>query len=106
MSVPVRRSVQPEAVGSRWLGLLVLGLVAAGCRQQPAQPQPRPILRVASAFAPFSTRLTEEYKRTLPQLDIQQDTAGSSAQVLSRMQAGTLDLGVVLADDAYRAYFG
>jgi uncharacterized protein len=61
---------------------------------------------VAVAFAPFSTRLTEEYRRTLPDLDIQEDPAASSGEVLRRIQAGTLDFGVVLADDAYRAYFG
>ena len=106
MSVPVRRRWHPERTRSGQLGLVLLGLLATGCRSKPAQPQPRPILRVASAFAPFSTRLTEEYQRTLPNLDIQADTSASSSQVLGRIQDGTLDLGVVLADDAYQAYFG
>ncbi|MEQ1728073.1 MAG: TAXI family TRAP transporter solute-binding subunit [Vicinamibacterales bacterium] len=106
MSAPVRRRCRPECAQSGWLSLLVLGLLAAACGTKPAQPQPRPVLRVASAFAPFSTRLTEEYQRTLPELDIQPDTSASSGQVLDRIQAGTLDLGVALADDAYRAYFG
>ena len=106
MSVPVRLRFRPVPAPVPGLSLLLLGLLAAGCRQAPAQPDPRPVLRVASAFAPFSARLTEEYKRTLPELDIQQDSAGSSAQVLSPIQAGSLDLGVALADDAYRAYFG
>ena len=106
MSVPVRRRWHQERTRSGQLGLVLLGLLAAGCRSQPAQPQPRPVLRVATAFAPLSTRLTEEYRRTLPNLDIQADTSASSSQVLGRIQDGTLDLGVVLADDAYQAYFG
>ncbi len=106
MSVPVRRRWHPERTRSGQLGLLLLGLLATGCRAQPAQPQSRPVLRVASAYAPFSTRLTEEYRRTLPHLDIQADTSASSSQVIGRIQDGSLDLGVVLADDAYQAYFG
>ncbi len=106
MSDPVRRPRRPERARAGWLSLMLLGAAAVGCGQQPAPPQRRPILRVASAFSPLSTLLTEEYRRTLPELDIQQDTAGASAEVLSRIQDGTLDLGVALADDAYRAYFG
>lgn len=106
MSLPVRRRHRPEPVRGGWLSFLLLSVLAFGCRPQPAPPTPRPILRVGSAFAPFSSRLTEEYRRTLPQFDIQADTSASSSQVLSRIQDGTLDLGVALADDAYRAYFG
>ena len=65
MSVPVRLRFRPVPAPVPGLSLLLLGLLAAGCRQAPAQPDPRPVLRVASAFAPFSVRLTEEYKRTL-----------------------------------------
>lgn len=106
MSVLVRRRWLRERSRSGQLGFVLLCLLSAACRREPAQPQPRPVLRVATAFAPFSTRLTEEYRRTLPQFDIQADTAASSSQVLTRIQDGTLDLGVALADDAYRAYFG
>jgi TRAP transporter TAXI family solute receptor len=64
------------------------------------------VLTVATAFAPFSTRLTEEYRRTLPDIDIQERPGASSGEVLRQIQAGTLDFGIALADDAYRAYFG
>jgi len=64
------------------------------------------VLTVATAFAPLSTRLTEEYRRTLPDIDIQERRGASSGEVLRQIQAGTLDFGLALADDAYRAYFG
>jgi uncharacterized protein len=64
-----------------------------------------PVLRVATAFAPLSTRLTEEYRRTLPGLDIREHDALSSGQVLSQLQDNQIDFGIALANDAYRAYF-
>ena len=98
----------------RWLARLARPLclvalasaAAAGCRPPAEGAATRPTLRVATAFAPFSTRLTEEYRRAMPELDIQEQDASASAPVLRQIEAGTLDFGVVLADDAYRAYFG
>ena len=98
----------------RWLARLARPLclvalasaAASGCRPPAEGAATRPTLRVATAFAPFSTRLTEEYRRAMPELDIQEQDASASAPVLRRIEAGTLDFGVVLADDAYRAYFG
>ena len=94
--------------GNRFLPLACLALVTtagSGCRT-PAPPPPKPVLRVATAFAPLSTRLTEEYRRTLPDLDIQEQPAVSSSDVLRLIQNNQLDFGVALADDAYRAHFG
>lgn len=95
---------------NRWirsLGLTTLAVLAASGCDRPGDPPAAPqVLRVATAFAPFSTRLTEEYRRTMPELDIQERNAGSSTQVLRQIEAGDLDAGVALADDAYRAYFG
>ena len=87
--------------------LVMMGFTcwAAGC-SKPEPAPPRPVLTVATAFAPFSTRLTEEYRRTLPDIDIQERPGGSSGEVLRQIEAGTLDFGIALADDAYRAYFG
>ena len=102
----------PQHYGrSAVLLLLVLaaGPPAVACRQteRPAEVQAaRPVLRVGTAFAPFSTRLTEEYRRTLPDVDIQEQQIPSSGATLRALQEGTLDFGVALADDAYRAYTG
>ncbi|MGC4083900.1 MAG: hypothetical protein QM736_17760 [Vicinamibacterales bacterium] len=42
-----------------------------GCQSQPtAAEMPHQTLRVSTAYAPFSTRLTEEYRRTMPDLEI------------------------------------
>lgn len=92
-----------------WLPLLAAVCLAgslAACRRQAPPSSAKPVLRISTAFAPFSTRLTEEYRRAMPDLDIQPVQAAFSSEGLSQIQAGTLDLSVVLADDAYRAYFG
>lgn len=86
---------------------VVCAVQATACRapQPPAAPAASP-LRISTAFAPFSSRLTEEYRRTLPDIPILQVQSAFSSDGLAQIEAGTLDLGVVLADDAYRAYFG
>ena len=104
--------VQPLPTTSRYrLVALALAFVlatwsAVSCRQAPPPPPKRAVLRVATAFAPLSTRLTEEYRRTMPDLDIQEQRSVSSTDVLRMIQNDTLDFGVALADDAYRAHFG
>jgi len=106
-------SVRQDQPARRWrsaAGRVAALLFAAGLAQACRAPSPpvaaRPTLRIATAFAPFSTRLTEEYRRTLPDMDIREVDAANSTAVLEALQAGTLDFGVALADDAYRAYFG
>lgn len=87
--------------------LVVLTVVLSGCRARPASPpSTRLVLRVATAFAPFTNRLIAEYRRTLPDVDIQERNALSSGEVLQQIQDDTIDFGVALADDAYGAYFG
>ncbi|MFN7917787.1 MAG: TAXI family TRAP transporter solute-binding subunit [Vicinamibacterales bacterium] len=105
--LPQRFSAARTAGPGRALLAVAAALVLAGCRQAP-QPAAAPgtALRVSTAFAPFSTRLTEEYRRTLPDLAITEVRSAFSSEGLAQIEAGTLDLGVVLADDAYRAYFG
>lgn len=86
---------------------VALSVQVAACRSAAEAPPATPVaLRVSTAFAPFSTRLTEEYRRTMPDLAIAEVRSAFSSEGLAQIQAGTLDLGVVLADDAYRAYFG
>lgn len=84
--------------------LVVLALGAVGCRRAPAAAADRPVLRIGTAFPPFSTRLIEEYRQTLPAMDIRDEQIPSSPATLRALAAGTIDLGVALADDAYRAY--
>lgn len=103
----VMTSARPwPARGLAGLLLAALALSSAGCRPGSGPPASKPVLRISTAFAPFSTRLTEEYRRAMPDLDIRVVRANFSSEGLAQIQAGELDLGVVLADDAYTAYFG
>jgi TRAP transporter TAXI family solute receptor len=85
--------------------LLVAALLpgSAGCGRTEAEPG-KQVLRASTAFAPFSTRLTEEYRRTIPELDIREQPAISSVDVLRQLQSNSVDFGVAMADDAYRTY--
>lgn len=86
-----------------FLGIcLALALMAAACHATDTSSA-RPVLRVASTFAPFSTRLIEEYRRSLPDVEFQQTEAAAN-QVLGKVQSGELDLGVAFASEAYEAY--
>jgi uncharacterized protein len=87
-------------------GLALAAACAAACAAAPPAASSQPELRVATAFAPFSTRLTEEYRRTMPDLNVREEPASTSSEVLRQIGAGTLDFGVALADDAYSVYFG
>ena len=110
MSLDNRRVFQVRARSPhrRWpiAVALVLAIGATGCRETPRPDASRHVLRISTAFAPFSTRLTEEYRRAMPDLDIQAVRSNFSADGLSLIHDGNLDIGVVLADDAYGAYFG
>lgn len=84
--------------------VVVLWLCAAGiaCRAPSAADRPRPIVRIATAFAPLSDRLAEEYRRTLPDLDIRSVDAGDA---LNAILDGSADLGVATADRVYAGYW-
>jgi TRAP transporter TAXI family solute receptor len=80
--------------------------VTTGC-SRPAASTPsatRPLLRVATAFAPLSTQLIQEYRRTLPNVDVREQQVPSSA-VVQGLEDGTIDFGIVLANVAYEAYW-
>ena len=100
-ATPPRRRLAPVA-----LALALASSSALSCQQAPPPPPKRTVLRISTAFAPLSTRLIEEYRRTMPDLDITEQSAVSSIDVLRMIQNDTLDFGVALADDAYRAHFG
>jgi len=80
-------------------------MVTQGCAAPTAAPSIRPVLRIATAFAPLSQQLISEYRRALPHLDVQEYQAAASTQVLHALETNAADLGVALADDAYAAYW-
>ena len=68
------------------LATVAAGASLAACRQTSEEPAPSPTiqLRVSTVFAPLSTRLMEEYRRTLPGLQIEEvlfqpEAAGTGA---------------------------
>ncbi len=63
------------------------------------------MLRVANAFGPLSVPLTAEYKRSLPQFDVQPQVSGDSSAVIDALEHGQADIGIALADAAYAAYW-
>ena len=86
--------------------LVAVGIVAIGCRHPAAVAPATPVLRVATAFSPLSQPLTEEYRKALPDLDVQSFRAPNSADVVEALQNGTADLGVAFTNDAYSGYWG
>ena len=91
----------------------LLELQACQRRPTPAQTMSdagggtgRPTIRIGSAFGPFVTPLTAEYRRQLPDLQFIAADASTSSAVLQTLEAGTLDVGVATADDAYDDVWG
>ena len=82
---------------------VVLSCAVASACQSRRMEQPRPVLRVASTFAPFSTRLVQQYRQAFPDVEFQ-EVESASDQVLGRLQKGELDLGVAFANEAYQAH--
>lgn len=101
---PSRRRAARPRVPVALLGAF-LAAASMACRPAEAPPPHTPVLRVSTAFGPLSLRLIEEYRRTVPGVEIRQHQSPSSGDTLRLIQAGEVDLGVVLADDAYRAYW-
>ena len=58
---------------------------------------------MASTFAPFSTRLVEEYRRAFPDVEFT-TVETATTQVLGKLQNGELDLGVAFANEAYETH--
>lgn len=99
------RPLPPAATARTFLFLgicLTLAIVTVACRASDSSSA-RPVLRVASTFAPFSTRLVEEYRRSFPDVEFRQ-TETATNQVLLKVQSGEVDLGVAFANEAYEAY--
>ena len=90
--------------GAAWglSGLALVGGLGIACAAPLDSAPARPAVRIASAFAPLSNRLIEDYRRTLPWLEIQ---AQRSADALAAIDDGTADLGIATADRVYAAYW-
>ena len=89
MSSIVRHARVPAVRLAAGLLMVATSVLLAGCRAEVPPPAPaRPVLRVATAFAPFSTRLIEEYQRTMPDIDIRAEALPVSGDVLSGIQIG------------------
>jgi uncharacterized protein len=74
------------------------------CRRTEASAAAHPQLRIATPFAPLSRPLAAEYRSRLPNVDVQSIAAADSEGVIAGVEAGTVDVGFALADDAYFAY--
>jgi TRAP transporter TAXI family solute receptor len=79
--------------------------IGSGCRAPAAAERHPQVVRISKAFAPFSDSLAAEYRRALPNLDIQSQGASDSDAVIDAIQKGSTDVGVVLAAIAYSAYW-
>lgn len=97
-------------IGCRFVpALLVLplaGWIVTGCRPPAPDASARPVLRVATAIAPLSAPLADEYRRRLPHIDVQRVDSLDSYSVITALQHNEADVGLSLADAAYAAYYG
>ena len=84
-----------------------MGLPLAGlaCHAQPPAQQSRQILRVGTAFGPLTEPLTQEYRQTFPNVDVQSVPAPNSIDVIHAIQKGTADFGVAFSNDTYAGYW-
>src|SRR5262245_45529635 len=95
------RSPGRRLSGAALIGALILPLAGPACREKaPAQPTPR-TLRIGTAFGPLTEPLAKEYRRTLPNIDVQTVSAPNSSDVITAIVGGTADLGVAFSHDTY-----
>jgi TRAP transporter TAXI family solute receptor len=83
----------------------ILAVASTGCRQTPPVASARPVLRVGTAFGPLTEPLTAEYRRALPNLDVQSVRAPNSSDVIQALQKNTADLGVAFTNESYEGYW-
>jgi TRAP transporter TAXI family solute receptor len=98
-------SAQKVAIATSMAVSLLAGAVLAGgaCRPRAATPVRQPLrLMLYGGNRSFSERLTQEFARTMPDLDVQLlDSGGFSVGVIEALERGDADLGFALADAAY-----
>ncbi|MDR1990808.1 MAG: hypothetical protein LBQ09_11345, partial [Acidobacteriaceae bacterium] len=99
------RSLTPKP-GTRpapqYLAVLALALSLAACQQAGPAQRTQPVLRVSLAFPPFGEIMASEFKRTLPNLNIQSVTAPETT--VDAIPHGLVDWGVERADLVYQGY--
>lgn len=79
---------------------------AAACRETPHQVSAEPaVLRVGTAFGPFSLPLADEYRARLSDVEVSTVDAIDSEAVIEGIKAGTIDIGISFADVAYAAHW-
>jgi uncharacterized protein len=90
--------------------LLTLAVLASACNQAVPEP-PRVRVRLASGtpggnFYALGEALAREYRRALPNLDLDVRPSDGSASNLEALQRGDADIGLSHADGTYLAYAG
>lgn len=101
----ISTSSVPAAAVAVFLAVALPG--CGGSSPQAAEPAEveRTRLSVATAFAPFSVPLADEYRRQMPELDVQTQRALGSAEVIAGLEDGSIDLGIGMADMVYSTYW-
>ena len=87
----------------RYVGLLALALLLAGCQATPSTPAAakRPVLRIAGSR--LAEALTRELAKARPDLDVQH-IASSPLTPARQVRDGEAELGVTFADSVYFAH--
>jgi uncharacterized protein len=99
------RSSTRRVSGAALLGALIFALLGVACREKPSVQPARRTVRIAAAFGPLTEPLAKEYRRTLPNVDVQMVPAPSSTNVIDAIVGGTADFGVSFSDDTYAGYW-
>jgi TRAP transporter TAXI family solute receptor len=88
------------------VGALIFSLLGVACREKPSAQPARQALRIATtAFRPLTEPLATEYRRALPNVDVQTVPAPTSTDVISAIASGTADFGVAFSHDTYAGYW-
>src|SRR5262245_207589 len=90
---------------SALIGALIVALLGIACREKPSAQPSRRTLRISAAFGPLTEPLAKEYRRALPNIDVQMVPAVSSTDVIHAIVGGTADFGVSFSDDTYAGYW-
>jgi TRAP transporter TAXI family solute receptor len=82
----------------------VLACPACARRGDAHGKPPRQVVRFTTAFGPFVNPLVEDYRRTLPDVDVRAVPTADSAAAVAAIEGGTADFGLAYADAVYATY--